>query len=199
MKVSEETMQDFLTILPAVLYEYVLYEDRSSEFLYMSPTAQTILECPAEYFVEDTANFWSMVHPDDVSKLYNDDVSSNIENDLFVSEIRLILPSNNTIWVQLSSRPTSRTEKGCLVWSGYIIDISEGKSIEEERDKLVTSLEKALDEVKTLRGGIPVCKHCHAIQKENGAWDKFESYISNYSDTMFSHDICPACLEKTKQ
>lgn len=199
MTISNDTMQDFLTILPAVLYEYVLYEDRSSEFLFMSPMAESMLESSPKYFIKDTGNFWSMVHPDDVSKLYNDDVSANKENDLFVSEIRLILPSGKIIWIQMSSRPTSRYKNGCVIWSGYIIDITERKNVEEERDHLVVSLKGALDEVKTLQGVIPICTYCHSIRDNCGAWDQLESYISNHSKATFSHGVCPTCLKQAKQ
>jgi len=198
MTTSNETMQDFLTILPAVLYEYVLYEDRSSEFLYMSPTAESILGHPSEYFVKDTGHFWSMVHQDDISKLYNDDVSANKASDLFVTEIRLLLSSGATIWIQMSSKPTSRMKNGCVVWSGYIIDITARKKVEEERDSLVVSLKDALNEVKALQGVIPICSYCHSIRDDSGAWDQLESYISDHSEVIFSHGICPVCLEKAK-
>ena len=41
--VSRQTLHDFLNILPAVVYEYVLYEDGRSELLYISPSSKDIL------------------------------------------------------------------------------------------------------------------------------------------------------------
>ena len=133
MSVSDQTLENFLHILPAVLYEYVLYEDESSEFLYMSPAAKTMLEHSPEHFMENTSNFWSMVHPEDVSILYEDDVTANKTNELFVSEIRLILPSGKQIWVQMSSKPSNRKKSGCVVWSGFISDVTIRKEAELER------------------------------------------------------------------
>lgn len=194
MTISKETQQDFLNILPAVLYEYVLYEDQSSEFLYMSPTSNEILGQPPEYFVDNTDRFWAMVNPEDIPTLYNDDVTANKENDCFVSEVRFILSSGQEKWIQLSSKPTSKKKKGAVIWSGYIIDITERKQIEEERDNLVNSLQAALKEIKTLQGIIPICSYCHAIRDDKGAWDRLESYISNHTEAIFSHGICPECL-----
>jgi len=198
MTLSNETQQDFLNILPAVLYEYVLYEDHSSEFLYMSPTSKEILGNPPEYFIQDTNRFWAMVHPDDIEKLYTDDVTANAENDLFVSEIRIVLPSKQEKWIQLSSKPTSKKKKDAVIWNGYIIDITARKQVEEERNELIKSLQDALDEIKTLKGIIPICSYCHNIRDDEGAWSKIDAYISKHSDAEFSHGICPKCLPKAR-
>lgn len=191
-------MQGFLNILPAVLYEYVLYEDESSEFLYMSPISEEILEFPAKYFMEDTNRFWMMVEPEDISKLKSDDNTANKKNDTFISETRMNLPSGKQKWIQMSSKPTSKKKNGAVVWSGYIIDITERKEIEIERDELISSLKKATNEINILQGVIPICSHCHSIRDEDGAWDRMESYIDKHSEASFSHGICPSCVIKER-
>lgn len=54
----------------------------------------------------------------------------------------------------------------------------------------------ALDEIKTLRGIIPICMHCKKIRNEDGYWEIVEKYISEHSQAQFSHSICKDCLEK---
>lgn len=198
MTLSNETQQNFLNILPAVLYEYVLYEDRTSEFLYMSPAAKEMLGHSPQYFTQDTNRFWGMVHPDDIDKLYNDDVTANTTKDFFVSEIRISLPSGQQKWIQLSSKPTSNKKNNSAIWSGYIIDVSAQKKAEEERNQLIISLQSALDEIKTLKGIIPICSYCHNIRDVEGAWNKLEIYLSTHSDAELSHGICPKCLPKVR-
>ncbi len=198
MTLAKETQQDFLNILPAVLYEYVLFEDKSSEFLYMSPTSKEILGHSPEYFTHDTNRFWEMVHPDDVARLYDTDITANIGNEFFVSEVRILLPSGEERWVQLSSKPSSKKKIDSVIWSGYIIDITARKRIEEERDELITSLQDALDEIKTLKGIIPICSYCHHIRDDKGSWERIEAYVSKHSDAEFSHGICPKCLPKAR-
>lgn len=61
-----------------------------------------------------------------------------------------------------------------------------------------TKLQKALDEIKTLRGIIPICSYCHSIRDDEGAWDQIESYISRHSEAQFSHGVCPKCLAKAR-
>jgi hypothetical protein len=64
------------------------------------------------------------------------------------------------------------------------------------REKLIENLEKAISEIKTLRGIIPICMHCKGIRDDKGSWNKIEKYISENSDAEFSHGICENCLEK---
>ena len=57
-------------------------------------------------------------------------------------------------------------------------------------------LQKALDDVKTLRGIIPICSYCNKIRDDKGAWAIVEAYITEHTDAEFSHGICPDCYEK---
>lgn len=54
-------------------------------------------------------------------------------------------------------------------------------------------LEKALAEVKTLQGLIPICAQCKTIRDEQGLWMRMEAYIQEHSDARFSHGLCPTC------
>lgn len=57
-------------------------------------------------------------------------------------------------------------------------------------------LQKALDEIQTLHGIIPICSACHRIRNEEGAWDRLEAYISAHSAARFTHGLCPTCFEE---
>lgn len=67
---------------------------------------------------------------------------------------------------------------------------------ERERDRLIEELQKALNQIRTLEGIIPICMHCHKIRNDQEAWDRLEKYIEENSEARFSHSICPECLEK---
>jgi phosphoserine phosphatase RsbU/P len=60
----------------------------------------------------------------------------------------------------------------------------------------VQKLEKALSEVKTLSGLIPICASCKKIRDDLGFWNQVEAYISDNSDARFTHSICPDCVKK---
>lgn len=138
-ELSKDVIDDFLHILPAVLYEYVLYDEgKDSEFLYLSPASEQILGFPPQYFVEDMSRFWEMVHPDDLKRLQEEDRTANQEGVHFYCEIRLQRPSGKTIWLQLSSKPTNKIVSNAAVWFGYMIDITRQKELEEELYALAT-------------------------------------------------------------
>ncbi len=60
----------------------------------------------------------------------------------------------------------------------------------------VMQLERALDDVKQLRGLLPICSYCHKIRNDEDYWEQVETYITRFSDVEFSHSICPSCYEK---
>jgi hypothetical protein len=70
------------------------------------------------------------------------------------------------------------------------------KQAEEERDRLIAELQKALSEVKTLSGLLPICASCKSIRDDKGYWSQIETYIRDHSEAEFSHGICPVCMKK---
>jgi len=73
------------------------------------------------------------------------------------------------------------------------------KELEEKNtdlQQLNRELSVALEEIKTLRGIIPICSHCKKIRDDTDSWQRLEEYISNHSEAKFSHGICPDCAEK---
>lgn len=57
-------------------------------------------------------------------------------------------------------------------------------------------LQKALDEIKTLRGILPICASCKKIRDDEGYWQQIELYIMEHSEAEFSHGICQECARK---
>lgn len=57
-------------------------------------------------------------------------------------------------------------------------------------------LQDALKEVNVLSGYLPICSYCHNVKDDEGYWQQVEEYISSHSELMFSHGLCPDCLER---
>lgn len=74
--------------------------------------------------------------------------------------------------------------------------VAERKQVALERAALVDDLRKALAEIKTLRGLIPICAWCQQIRDDAGFWQRIEMYLQSRTDATFSHGICPACAEQ---
>ena len=70
------------------------------------------------------------------------------------------------------------------------------KAREEELRRNHDALQKALGEVKVLRGLIPICASCKKIRNDGGFWQQLEEYIGEHSEAEFSHGICQPCVKK---
>ena len=68
--------------------------------------------------------------------------------------------------------------------------------LEREKEQLIAELQAALTENKILRGFLPICAHCKKIRDDQGYWEQLEKYITDHSQAMFSHSICPECVGK---
>ena len=75
-------------------------------------------------------------------------------------------------------------------------DITVRRRTENERERLIVELQKALVQVKTLSGFIPICSSCKKVRNDSGYWEQVEAYISTRSEAEFSHSICPDCAKR---
>lgn len=74
-------------------------------------------------------------------------------------------------------------------------EIERRKRAEREKEALIVELQKALSEIKVLRGFLPICAKCKRIRDDDGYWQQIERYIQEHSEAVFSHSICPECIE----
>jgi len=80
--------------------------------------------------------------------------------------------------------------KGAPVFRVVISDITRQKQAEE-------ALQKALyDDIRTLRGILPICANCKKIRDDQGYWSQVEEYVRDHTEVQFSHGICPECMKK---
>jgi len=57
-------------------------------------------------------------------------------------------------------------------------------------------LQQRLDEIKVLRGLVPICVSCKKVRDDRGYWSAIETYLASFSDAEFSHGLCPNCVER---
>ena len=69
----------------------------------------------------------------------------------------------------------------------------ERQRIKSELADTVRALQKALGEVRALRGLLPICSYCKKVRDDEGYWSQVEVYISERSDIDFTHGMCPPC------
>ena len=68
--------------------------------------------------------------------------------------------------------------------------------LEKRVRERTADLKKALDDIKTLKGIVPICSHCKKIRDDKGYWNQIEAYVQEHSAAEFSHGICPDCAKK---
>jgi len=84
--------------------------------------------------------------------------------------------------------------------------IEVGRRLVEIQDALIESrvmlaakvreLSQALEQIKTLRGIVPICANCKKIRDDAGYWQQVEVYARSHTEAEFSHGICPECMKK---
>ena len=93
----------------------------------------------------------------------------------------------------------------CLVFNGMIIHIVFREYLGERRlkDALLAQtlrdkeeLEMAQNEIRVLRGTLPICASCKKIKDESGNWNQIEKYLSEHSQARWSHGLCPDCVAR---
>ena len=50
--------------------------------------------------------------------------------------------------------------------------------------------------VKVLNSLLPICSYCRRIRDGKDYWQSVEDYVSQHTDSKFSHGICPDCFGK---
>lgn len=60
----------------------------------------------------------------------------------------------------------------------------------------IRRLERALDNVKTLEGMLPICASCKKIRTPDNQWHIIEQYIGQRTDATFTHGMCPDCAQR---
>jgi hypothetical protein len=79
---------------------------------------------------------------------------------------------------------------------GVSRDITNRKWLEEDKQKLLNKFQKALTQIKTLSGLLPICSVCKKIRDDKGYWQQVEGYIQKHTDAKFTHGVCPDCFPK---
>jgi GAF domain-containing protein len=65
-----------------------------------------------------------------------------------------------------------------------------------ELRRVSAELAKAVTNVRTLTGLLPICSYCKGIRDDQGYWQKVESYLETNTEASLTHGICPQCMDQ---
>lgn len=164
--------------------------------VFWSDETYRIFEIDRNNFKTTHPNFLEYVHPDDVVKVNLEFIGSFDSSLPHSIEHRIITPGGSLKFLEERWRIIHDAKGRPLRAEGTCQDITERKQAEEALNKKNEELQKALDEVNTLQGFLPICANCKKIRDDQGYWNQIEAYISEHSNIQFTHGICPDCTKK---
>lgn len=77
-------------------------------------------------------------------------------------------------------------------------DITPRKKLEQDKQRLIDELRASLEQVKQLKGLLPICPSCKHVRGDKGYWEQIESYLKEHSEAEITHSLCPECQEQAQ-
>ncbi len=195
LRKSEENLRNITSSLAEGIY--VL--NKQGSVIFMNPEAERLLGWSYTELMNRHVHMVFHYKKPDGSPLPQEEcnmdkvISTGIpyvsRDEVFIRKDGIALP------VSLVSSPIIERGKVVAAVTAFR-DITERKKIEAEREKLIIDLGEALSEVKQLSGLLPICASCKKIRDDKGYWNQIETYISEHSEALFTHAICPECGKK---
>jgi len=179
------------------LKEALLYHGGDVEALLSQPerprlfTRQSILECAGRGWLlvfESSPHFEETIDTGPVNTILLLGIIISLL--LFAVVLSLTRSRNQALSLANMSLDLQRANIGLRE------EIVEHERAEEALAEERTRLQKALDDVRTLRGIVPICANCKKIRDDKGYWNQVEVYVRDHTEAEFSHGVCPECMKK---
>lgn len=199
--------------------------DASAEIVWTTDPDGTVQEDSPSWraFTGQTYDQWKgygwldAFHPDDRDRTAQLWQRAVAEKRPLQTEYRLRHVSGGWRWTAVRAVPLLQPDGSVRGWVGMNTDITEQKLAEDHIRQLnaeleqrvqdrtvelastVQQLQRALEEIKSLRGLIPICSWCKKIRNDAGFWQNVEQYLQEHTEAQFTHGLCPECYDKTVQ
>jgi PAS domain S-box-containing protein len=196
LKVSEQRFRMLAENAADALW---VLDDETGRYQYVSPSIVDILGYSTEEFMNFSvqeslaAESYAALRRDRVERIQ--EFERGVER-TYVDIVETPHRDGSRVILEVHGRFVRNAETNRLEVIGVSRDITERKQIEEERERLIEELRHAIEQVKTLKGIVPICASCKKIRDDQGYWEQVEAYVVRHTDAQFSHSICPECAMK---
>ena len=187
---QQEDLQIILDNVPAWIY----YKDRENRYVRVNKLFADTMGMSKEQL--EGKSLFDIFPREQAEAFWSDDKEVIKFNKPKTGIIEPVNTPGGMLWAQTDKIPCYDIQGNIIGITGFTVDITERKLAEEEWEKLILELQKALSEVKLLSGLLPICSSCKKIRNDKGYWEQIECYIGDHSEAEFSHSICPDCAER---
>ena len=139
-----ERLRKLTAELPGFVYQYQLWPDQTSAFVYASSGIRAIYGVAKEQVAADASVVFAVLHPDDLAHIT---ASIQVSADHLTPwhEIyRVNHPEKGLIWVEGHATP-ERLDDGSTIWHGYIHDVTRRHQAELAASDAMRLLQAALE------------------------------------------------------
>jgi len=194
---KQEYTADWVVRAQEIAHLGIWDQDPEAGELWWSDETFKILGLEPQSVAPSFAKFLEIVHPDDRSMIIKQtELSLKSDGYPYKVQYRIIMPDKSERIVHEEALIERDAIGKPIKITGIIQDITRQKLEEIERENIIQKLQAALDNVKILKGLLPICMHCKKIRDEKGYWKRIEAYIQENSEAEFSHSICRDCAKE---
>jgi PAS domain S-box-containing protein len=172
----------------------MIFIHKGGRVVYVNEKCETVMGYAKEEYYSPGFNFFTTIAPD-TREVVQASLSRHTQGkEVEPYEYSLVTKEGERIEAIITAR-TIDYEGGTAIL-GIVTDITARVHAEREKERLIVELERALAQVKTLSGLLPICANCKKIRDDHGYWHQVEVYVRDHSQARFSHGLCPECARE---
>lgn len=185
---TEVKLQRLATHLPGMLYQFKLSTDGSVSFPYVSSGCQALYELEPEQLERDANLAVSMIHPEDQATFQESVTLSAQTLQPWRWTGRVIPPSGQQKWIQGMSSP-ERLANGDTLWHGFLLDVSDRKQLEADRNAVVAELQQKLQMLDACNDAIMIRRLDGVITYWNQGAQRLYGWTAEEAIGQVSHTL----------
>jgi PAS domain S-box-containing protein len=150
-----DILQKVAARVPGVVYQYRLRADGTGSFPYASDKIREIYRVTPEQVAQSSDPVLAILHPDDAPAVMASIEASRVNLTPWILEYRVRFSDGTVRWLLGNALP-EREADGAVLWHGFIMDCTDRKAAEQEREQLAEQLRESqkMQAIGTLAGGI---------------------------------------------
>lgn len=178
--------------------EYRILVERAPLLVWRAATSmecdyfnETWLQFTGRSLEQELGNGWAEgVHPDDLARCLEVYTRHFARREPFEMEYRLRRADGEYRWILDRGAPFHDDAGGFQGYIGNCVDVTDRVEAQE-------ALRRAHEaEIHQLRGFLPICGYCKRVRNDRDYWEQIESYVSERTEVLFSHGVCPECEQR---